>query len=643
MMKRSTLFLLGIVLTICTQAYSQSIPEILYYKFDGTGIKVPNYASAPPAGTDTATIMGAVTQGPTGLCGGALIGSGNSASTDYLNTGYAPNVTGSWTISIYSSDITSSSTLFYIFGDANSSSFRCFTNGVAGPNNWILRGPITDVLVNGGATVAPHVTTFVYDQTAGNIQGYLDGVLVTTVAQASAAIIGVGPFKVMGYATNVGAPAGGKLDEFRWYNRALTPAEVLELLNPYTSSTISPNSCGDYLSPAGHTYTTSGTYTDTIPNMEGCDSIITINLSVYTASTSTFSQVACDQYTAPSGAIFTSSGSYMDTIANSHGCDSVMTINLTVNHSSSSTINPLACSGSYTAPSGAVFSSTGTYMDTIANFTGCDSVITINLTIGTPSTGSITATTCNSSYTAPSGAVFSSTGTYTDTIANYIGCDSVITLNLTFHTASTSSISPMVCNSNFTAPSGAIYSASGTYTDTIANVQGCDSIITIHLTVNTVSAGATQTGSNGENLQATPASASYQWINCSGNTPVAGATSQNFTATANGMYAVIVTQNSCSDTSACFTVAGLGISSEQLKNQVKMYPNPTKGQVTIDLGTALDHFTVEVLNNVGQVLQNREISDADKIVLEVQDAPGIYFIKITQDNGEKTTLRLIKQ
>ncbi|HMC99842.1 MAG TPA: PKD-like domain-containing protein, partial [Ferruginibacter sp.] len=161
-------------------------PEVLYYKFDGAGTTVPNLASAPPVGTAIADLMGALTQGGSAICNGTVIGSGNASTTDYVNTHWAPNLgNSSWTISFKSENITPSSTLFYIFGDANTNSFRCFTNGVAGANNWILRGPVTDISIPGGATVAPHTNTFVYDAAAGQTRAYLDGVLVNTVSQGA--------------------------------------------------------------------------------------------------------------------------------------------------------------------------------------------------------------------------------------------------------------------------------------------------------------------------------------------------------------------------------------------------------------------------------------------------------------------------
>ena len=303
-----------ILLVIATSAMAQTappVPEVLYYRFDGTGTQVPNLSQNPPVGTAMADIMGGVTQGSSGLCGGAVVGSGVASATDVLNTHWSPNLgTSSWSISFWSSNITPSSTLFYIFGDAGTASFRCFTNGVAGANNWILRGAgLTDILVSGAATVAPHMTTFVYDNTVNNVKAYLDGVLVNTVAQGAPNLTGSGPFKVMGYATNVGSPAGGLMDEYRLYSHALSQAEVLALYERYTYATITVNECGtSYTSPStNHTWTTAGTYSDTLTGAnEYCgDSVLTINLSFTTPVTPSVSITASPGTTVCSGASVT--------------------------------------------------------------------------------------------------------------------------------------------------------------------------------------------------------------------------------------------------------------------------------------------------------------------------------------------------
>ena len=122
-----------------------------------------------------------------------------------------------------------------------------------------------------------------------------------------------------------------EIDEIRagstWAD--VTPSGVVSC---NTTATISPSVCQTYTVPSGdETYTTSGTYMDTIPNAAMCDSIITINLTIKNNTTSTISPTACGSYTVPSGdETYTISGTYMDTIPNAAMCDSIITINLTI-------------------------------------------------------------------------------------------------------------------------------------------------------------------------------------------------------------------------------------------------------------------------------------------------------------------------
>ncbi len=510
----------------CGTLFAQLTPEVLYYDFNGSGNTVPNLASAPPPGTATANIMGGITQGGSAICQGTLIGTGVTSTTDYLNTGWAPNLgTGAWTISFRSENITPSATLFYIFGDANTASFRCFTNGVAGANNWILRGAgLTDVLITGGATVASHMNTFVYDPTLNQVRAYLDGVLVNTVAQTAPNLTGTGPFKVMGYSANVGSPLNGHLDEYRIYSRALTPSEITTLYNGtvygFLGADVSFCSGGSVAltsSATANNYawstgaitnsisaTAGGVYTLTITGT--CASgIDTISVTENLPTTSSLSPSTCSgTYTAPSGAVYTASGTYYDTIPNSIGCDSIITITATIGNTTAGSIGPVSC-GPYTAPSGAVLSTSGLFYDTIPNSSGCDSIITINLVVNSPTSSAISASVCDM-YMAPSGAMYTSSGVYMDTIPNMAGCDSVITIQLTVSNSTTSSMSVSTCGS-YTAPSGAVYTSSGTIMDTIANAAGCDSVMTIQLTINT--ATFTQIGGMACDSYTAPSGAVY--------------------------------------------------------------------------------------------------------------------------------------
>jgi len=627
----------------CANLWSQGIPnpEILYYKFDQVGTSVTNYASNPPAGTATATLMGGVTQGSTGICNGALIGSGIASSTDYLNTGWAPTLNSStpWTLSFWTSDINASATLFYIFGDANSNSFRCFTNGVAGANNWILRCTgMTDVYINGGATAAPSMTTFTFDPTTMNIKGYLNGVLVTTVAQTNVPISGAGPFKVCGYGTNVGLPTGGKMDEFRLYNRVISDTEIQQLYTRTTSATVSVTSCGDYTSPSGnYTWASSGTYLDTITNVLCGDSLLTVNLTVNQPSLNTISVTACDLYDSPSGNYsWTTSGMYYDTIPNAIGCDSLLTIDLTINYSTNDVMDIVTCD-SYTGPSGLyTWTTSGTYYDTIPNAAGCDSLLTINLTINQSTSNTLDVTACDQ-YISPSSLyTWTTSGTYYDTIPNAAGCDSLLTINLTVAQSSSSSMSVTSCG-DYTAPDGAVYATSGAIIAIIPNMAGCDSTIAIDLTVINASTNVTVSGAT--ITSAVSGATSYQWIDCATQAPIAGATSVSYTATANGDYAVMIVNGSCSFTSDCTSFSNIGIEENNVQ-LVTAYPNPVTTTLTVENSDS-KALTLRLLDYAGKEISTR-VSSEKEIKLDMKNlTPGMYILKVMH-NGSEQTIKVIR-
>jgi hypothetical protein len=209
-----------------------AVPEVLYYIFDDAGMTTtPNYA-VPGRGSATATLEGAMSMGPTGQFGAALIGSGGSSSTDYVNTGWATDIGASdWTISLWLSNLLDVTNIHYLFGDGTASSFRCFYNGIAPTGGVVLRGTgIIDVPVT-GVQPGPTVVHFVYDATVPEIRAYVNGVFQSAVSQSSLNLNGSGPFKVGGEASSVGLEAGGLLDEFRFYERALGDAEIAETWN----------------------------------------------------------------------------------------------------------------------------------------------------------------------------------------------------------------------------------------------------------------------------------------------------------------------------------------------------------------------------------------------------------------------------
>jgi len=299
-------------------------------------------------------------------------------------------------------------------------------------------------------------------------------------------------------------------------------------------------------------------------------------------------------------------------------------------------ITPMVCN-SYTAPSGAVYTNSGFYNDTIPNITGCDSIIGINLVVLNETSSTINPMSCGN-YTSPSGSVFSTNGTYLDTIPNNAGCDSIITINLTINNSSNSSIAPVSCG-DYMAPSGNIYAVSGFYFDTIPNFIGCDSIIEINLTVHSVNSNITQSGAL---LTAVSSTGTYQWYACN-NGIISGATNQSYTATANGDYALIITYNGCTDTSVCYTVSGLSIH-ENFVSNVIIYPNPSADYFTFDIGAPQHEVLLELLDEMGRIVMTKkfEFIQSDQVsLLGIQS--GVYVLRIQDKNGLTSYSKLIKK
>ena len=242
-----------------------------------------------------------------------------------------------------------------------------------------------------------------------------------------------------------------------------------------STSTVTQTTCSSF-TLNGQTYSQSGNYTQVRTNAAGCDSTITLNLTIRQPSTSTIIQSACSSFTL-NGQTYNQSGTYTQVRTNTAGCDSTITLNLTISQPSSSTIIQSACS-TFTL-NGQTYIQTGTYTQVRNNAAGCDSTITLNLTIRQPSTSTLTQSAC-SSFTL-NGQPYRQSGTYTQVINNAAGCDSTITLNLTIYQPSTSTLTQSACSS-FTL-NGQTYSQSGTYTQVTTNAAGCDSTITLNLTI----------------------------------------------------------------------------------------------------------------------------------------------------------------
>jgi Secretion system C-terminal sorting domain len=385
---------------------------------------------------------------------------------------------------------------------------------------------------------------------------------------------------------------------------------------------------------ANPTATVSATtsYVLTVTDSFGCAVMDTVTLTVNQPSASSITEIACGSYISPAGNTYTSTGIYTDTITNAAGCDSVITIDLTVNTVASGTISVNSCSGSYTSPAGNVYTSSGTYIDTLSTASGCDSIITINLSFNTATSSTIAPVACDS-YTSPSGMVYTTNGTYLDTIPNMAGCDSVITINLTVNSASTTTVIADLCGGSYTAPSGAVYTVSGTYNDTIQRVNGCDSISQIYLTITTIDTSVTLLN-NGYSVIANDSTpgATYLWVDCNNNfSPIAN-TQQFDNSIVVGNYAVIITVGNCSDTSNCWYVNAWGIEEQLAGAAIDLYPNPNNGSFMLDLGKPATDVALLVTDMTGRVIWTGTSQQAQLVPVQFDAPAGMYILTIQTEN-----------
>src|SRR5687768_11860677 len=116
---------------------------------------------------------------------------------------------------------------------------------------------------------------------------------------------------------------------------------------------------------------------------------------------------------------------------------------------------------------------------------GFYSIVTLTLTVKSSITGTEAVTICNNQlpYTW-NGNTYNAAGTYKDTLISAAGCDSIVTLTLTVKPNVTGAQTVNICNKQLPYSwNGNTYNAAGTYKDTLISAAGCDSIVTLTLTV----------------------------------------------------------------------------------------------------------------------------------------------------------------
>ncbi|MDG1440425.1 MAG: fibronectin type III domain-containing protein [Flavobacteriales bacterium] len=376
----------------------------------------------------------------------------------------------------------------------------------------------------------------------------------------------------------------------------------------------------------GITYTSSNnTATDTLMNIDGCDSIVTLDLTINYSIATNDSLVVCDVANW-NGNLYTTTGIYVDTLQTIHGCDSIVTMDLVVNYSIATNDSLVVCDSALW--NGNTYTTTGTYVDILQTIHGCDSVVTMDLVVNYSIATNDSLVVCDSALW--NGNNYTTTGIYVDTLQTIHGCDSVVTMDLVVNYSASSIDTVIACYEYLW--NGNNYTTTGIYLDTLQTIYGCDSLATLDLTVVDLSVSIdTAQLTLVANIIGGMGPFNYTW-----NT---GETVATITPTANGQYwLVVVDINGCSSDTVFFDVTYLpnvGIVDNGKPMIINVYPNPTLGNVTIDIVNQQTDVQITLYDMYGKLVYLNKYQDSKLIEFSFDAPPGIYYLDIK--SGERSS------
>ena len=297
-------------------------------------------------------------------------------------------------------------------------------------------------------------------------------------------------------------------DSYTWNNETFTTSEnitrhftssigcdsvvTLHLtVNKSVQNEFSDIACDEYQWNE-ETYTTSGDYVQHFNTVNGCDSMVTLHLTINHSAQTEFSEIACDSYQW-NNETYTQSGDYVQHFNTVKGCDSTATLHLTVNYSNAVTMTDDVCAGTEYNANGfdTLFTTAGSYtlVRHDLNQAGCDSTTTLILKVNPIYNQNVTLTICETALpytwndiTYPTGTA---SGDYTHTYNTQtaMGCDSIVTLHLTISNQYITPLTADICEGETYPFAGHALNQSGVYYDTLLATNHCDSIIKLTLTV----------------------------------------------------------------------------------------------------------------------------------------------------------------
>ena len=265
-------------------------------------------------------------------------------------------------------------------------------------------------------------------------------------------------------------------------------------VNPVATTALQAAICeGTAYTENGFNVSEAGVYTQNLQTINGCDSIVTLTLTVNSVATTALQATICEgtAYT-ENGFNVSEAGVYTQNLQTINGCDSVVTLTLTVNPVATTALQAAICEGTAYTENGFNVSEAGVYTQNLQTINGCDSTVTLTLTVNPVATTALQAAICEGTAYTENGFNVSEAGVYTQNLQTINGCDSIVTLTLTVNPVATTALQAAICEGTAYTDNGFNVNEAGVYTQNLQTINGCDSVVTLTLTVNPVATTALQ-------------------------------------------------------------------------------------------------------------------------------------------------------
>lgn len=378
---------------------------------------------------------------------------------------------------------------------------------------------------------------------------------------------------------------------------------------------------------AGDTFTTAGYDTLSVPSTTGgCPTTVYLHLTYKAAPTSLLVDSFCQGSSYSfRGHTYTTSGLHFFTVPSpAGGCDSMIEVNLSYITAPTINIVDSFCQGTSYTYRGNTYTTAGLHSITYPSPSGCDTVVNLNLSFKAVPIAFINATICQGTWYVYDGIdSFNTRGFHRFTTSVPGSCDTTITLILTVTAAPRDTVTGSFCVGDTFYYLATAYSTPGTYTVLKPAAVGCDTNVTLILSYKPVAATPTITQAANV-LVVNPLVANIQWY--LNGSPIAGATSQTYIATQSGVYSVTESPAGvCSATSANDTVVGVGINELTGGDLFTIYPNPSNGKFTLET-TQYNGTEIAIYDVLGRAVYQAPLLSSKQSIDMSGATNGTYYL-----------------